>query len=74
MVRINAVTLIKKYCVRKCIRPMMKWSTRENKPSAFLINLKKEIRDLLNLISGNDICELIKSNCILYFKIKNNLI
>jgi hypothetical protein len=63
----TSLELINEFTITNNLRLMKKWSTRyahQRSPSmsGHVTKLIKKIRDLLNLISGNDITEMIKSN------------
>jgi hypothetical protein len=52
---------------------MKKWSLRNRErrdcqKSTHVLNLRKKVRQLLNLVSGNDICEMLKSENLIFIK------
>ncbi len=64
MVNMTAIQVIIRFVTEGKIRPMKKWSLRLNSSRSHLQHnekLKKLIRSLLELISGNDTTAMLKS-------------
>lgn len=65
MVRINLITILTKYIADNNLRSMTKWSLRNvgnsNPRYSGYKLLVSQIRDLLNLLSGDDILGMLKS-------------
>lgn len=69
----TAVEKLYRFIFSENLRPMRKWSTRyryanSNRLSWYLHKIKKQIRSILNLLSGNDLIEMLKG--ILFFLTK----
>jgi|LakMenE18May11ns_1017448.scaffolds.fasta_scaffold8390583_1 hypothetical protein len=66
MVNITALQILSRFISNKNIKPMKKWSTRfrnvesDGRKSWYLKGLIRQIKKILNIISGNDIIEMIK--------------
>jgi hypothetical protein len=57
----------------KNLKAMKKWSLRnrvrpDGQKSTHVLNLRKQVRQLLNLVSGNDICEMLKGENLIFIK------
>ena len=57
----------------KNLKAMKKWSIRNRvrrggQKSTHVFNLRKQVRQLLNLVSGNDICEILKGENLIFIK------
>jgi hypothetical protein len=66
----NAITLIKRFIEEKRIKKMKKWSERLNGSklnSDYLKSLIRSTRSLLELLSGNDSIEMLKSKQIIVY-------
>ncbi len=73
MVRINAIELIDRFIVEQSVRPMKNWSLRNTQTKyprySEFKRMAEKIRNLLNLLSGNDILAMLKSRIKFYFRI-----
>lgn len=65
MVNLSSVERLIQFIDNNNLKVMRKWSTRfcskSNTSGSFWLMLKKKIRSILNLLSGNDIVEMLKS-------------
>lgn len=62
--QLSAIEQLRRFILLQNIRPMRNWSSRfriasSNRISWYLVKLIKDIRQLLNLISGNEILEML---------------
>lgn len=53
------------------LRPMRQWSTRSLRDytGVFWCQLRRDIRRILNLLSGNEIVKMLQSLCLMFFVI-----
>ncbi len=74
MVNLNSIEKIMRYINENNIRPMKKWSLRNqnctNTRYLAFKNLKNKIRDLLILLSGNDVISMLKGFSFILNKLK----
>ena len=64
MVNLSALELIKRFISANRIKPMKKWSDRLNNSRShysYLSSLISSTRSLLELLSGNDTVQMLKS-------------
>lgn len=64
---VNAITLIEKFLIDNGTRPMKRWSTRFNRNPDSRLNwhtktLIKKIRYVLEIVSGNDVINMMKGS------------
>ena len=76
MVYKSPITRFFEYITSKKLRPMKKWSIRSRYDYSTIKSkctkkIIKQIRKLLNFISGNDIIEMLKGNKVLIIKTYN---
>ena len=66
MTNITALSQMFNFLINKKLKPMKKWSLRfrnadlYGRKSLYLKKIKYETRGILNLISGNDLTEMLK--------------
>jgi hypothetical protein len=67
MVHRTSISEIQKYISEKKLRPMKKWSNRflksqpGYKKSWYIKRLANQMRHIFNILSGNDLIQMIKS-------------
>ena len=71
MVNKSTIERINMYIDSKHLRPMKKWSLRfrysqDSKKTRDIKKIIKQIRNLLNFLSGNDIVEMLKGKFNIY--------
>ena len=68
MVNLTALQRLTRFISSENLHPMKKWSDRfrnseiEGRKSWYLKGLIRQVKNILNIISGNDIVEMIKGN------------
>ena len=80
MVNITALQEITRFILSRNLKPMKKWSGRfrktalDGRQSWYLKGLRRKVKFILNIISGNDIVEMIKgkmNSCYIFKFITN---
>ena len=63
MVLTSAVEILTQFIQNNEVRPMKKWSLRFNpkKKNWHILAIKKKVRDILDLLSGNDTLSMLRS-------------
>ena len=80
MVNITSLQRLSRFISNENLQPMKKWSTRfrnvvsDGRQSWYLKGLIRQIKKILNIVSGNDILEMIRGTLRIKFVLSNILI